>query len=486
MGEPKKSPPRPVAAGTRLSPPKLFTHFGLLDHTLYDTDAGFWTPTGVRRDDALQRELDLMISRRPGDWAGLRVALVDLSGGAPRFAGNGFVKGTEHVKPGEVVSPAERCLETWEAASTNKLAVLYAAFQLRWEVTELAELYADKTPKWMFDKLRIKWLASQVIDESLPIEVLRADAPKIERRGHEIRVDGKRIPLKLSDGTVIGPPKLEQILDVTKTALGWKVRFKGEPDGWGSDPEVAQTFQNRLEKVAKAFASPLPAGRSFTFFEKLWLMADASHNHATDQVLGAIGFLYVNSLMWRSGLFEPRRGGGMWVGRHYAHASWWAAPPGPALRTRDGDLIRAGMSAASGVAYMTLLHQNKLAGYIASQQIRVLLDRSSRRITTGSATVYDIQRLDRGFWIESVHAKIGLGSFSNYFDASLAIVHARSQTFKYSACVLDISVADDISTPLFDCIDPPRPWMKITPQPPVPDPPPAPEGDDEEYEEEEE
>jgi hypothetical protein len=40
--------PNPVARGAVVSPGKAFDHFGLLEHSLGNTDPGFWTADGVK------------------------------------------------------------------------------------------------------------------------------------------------------------------------------------------------------------------------------------------------------------------------------------------------------------------------------------------------------------------------------------------------------------------------------------------------------
>jgi len=478
MTEPKPKP-NPVASGAVVSPPKTFTHFGLLDHTLGNLDPGFWTATGVKKDAGLQARLEAMLAANPA-WANLRVAIADLNGGAPKFAGNAG-KPSKGLR-GEVISPVERCLETWETASTSKIAILYAAYQLRRDVLAMAATDPAMTPEVLRDKMRLLWLKSQVIDTTLPIEELRAAGPKVELRGREVRVDGKRIPLVAKNGTKLGPPKLDEIFDISKSGATWKVVFKGEPEKWDTDPIVNARLMANLEPAGHAFASPLPPKtaidkKPFTFFDKLWLMIDASHNEATDACLDAIGYLYSNSLLWQSGLFSPERGGGMWVGRHYAGSHRglaWSPPPGPRLKTRDGDEIQAACSAAAGVALMTLLHQGKLVDADASRRMKIFCDRAERspkgESVDYSPAAYGIARivvtggveeqvLDR----EEVYSKIGLGSFNNYFDVALISYRnrKRGKSFRYAVSFMDYGAprgwrdAGVLARALYDCIDPP-------------------------------
>jgi hypothetical protein len=497
------SPPRPVAAGSRLSPPKLFTHFALLDHGLGDTDPGFWTPTDATHDASRQRLLERMLAKQPG-WAGLRLAIADLSGGAPELCGNLTAGGAAHKLPGETISAAPRCMETWEGASCTKAAILYAAFQLRHEVVALANANPDLTPAGLRDKLRIKWLASQVVDTKLPRELLRERGPKVELRGNEVLRDGSQIPLQLSDGTAIGPPKLDKIFDISKSAAGWSIRFQGEPEHWDTDVIAMNMLVAEVER-AHVYYKPLPpltniTQTPFTFFQKLWLTIEVSHDYAADECLDLIGFLYLNSLLWRADLFNPKRGGGMWVGRHYMDKRHWSAPPIPELKTRDGMVVRAGTSAVAGVAFMTLLHQGKLVDAAESQRMKIFMARrfpfasKTEGSQHDSSAVAGLARPNQygasTVKVEEVFNKIGLGNFNNVFDIVLATVRDRisHKVFRYAVCFLDGTLIDDYPEPFYDVIDPvPESVVdkipKLPPPPPVPPPPPAPP-DDEEQEEE--
>jgi hypothetical protein len=486
MNDPKR-PPRPVASGSTLVPPRVFTHFALLDHELRDSDPGFWTDTGVRRDDHLQWRLDRMLSHHP-KWAGLRVAIADLGSGVAKFAGNATPGSPAVTRPGETITAGERCLETWEAVSTSKIGILYAAYQLRREVISMAEGNPWITPEEVRDRLRIKWLDSQVIDAKRSTKVLREANPRVEVRGPEVLVDGKRIALRKSDGTTFGPPRLDRIFDIAKTEIGWKIRFKGEPDRWHDDEQAFLALARETHEAA--YTSPLPArtsdtGRPFTFFDKLWLMADASHNQATDDVLSEIGFLYVNSVLWQSGLFAPQRGGGLWVGRHFARPVWWAAPPAPVVKTRDGETVRASCSAAAGVAFMTLLHQDKLVDSEACRHMKVMLARSpfGPKLTswTGSPAGGGIARRDRdnlpiALDTEELFSKLGAGSFHNVSDAAYLAIRnpERNTTFRYAVSFFDVDLDPQLSTKLYDLIDVetvPMPKFSPSDLPPIPAPP---------------
>jgi hypothetical protein len=489
-------PPRPVASGARLSPPKMFTHFALLDHEMGNTDPGFWTKDGASFDPGRQRLLERMladIEPTYPSWKSMRLAMVDLSGGAPELCGVQVPGSASTKKKGETITDAPRCMETWEAASCTKVALLYAAFQLRKDLVAMADANPGATPDELRDKMRIKWLASQVIDTTKPTEVLRAKGPKVELRGTEVRRDGNRIPLVQDDGTAVGPPKLDQIFDITKVGGKWSIRFQGEVENWDTDFTALNRMLMETDDVKK-FSQPLPkvtasSKRPFKFFELLWLTVELSHDEASDKCIDMLGFLYINSVLWRSGLFDPRRGGGMWVGRHYLSPRFWAAPPCPEVKTRDGMVVRAGTSAVAGCAFMTLLHQGKLVDKATSQQMAIFVSRTppfASKLDTSMHQSWFVDGLQRsGTKVVQSFNKIGLGSFYNLFDIALVVVEDEpsKRTYRYAVCVLDGVLMDSYADPGYDVINPPirsvtgagGPTLgSPAPMPPIPPPPPAP------------
>lgn len=501
MGE---QPKQPVAAGTRLSPPKAFTHFALLDHGLGNTDPGFWTADGASFDYFRQKMFDKVMRAQP-QWKGLRIAMADLSGSTPALCGMQTPGDASVKKKGETITTMPRCLEMWEAASSSKVCLLYAAFQLKAEVIAMANANPAITPAELVDKLRIKWLASQVVDTKLPKTLLHEKGPKVELRGKEVLRDGKQIALVQNDGSPVGPPKLDRIFDISKPGGKWAIKFRGEPANWDTDDIVMNMLVTEVED-AHVYYKPLPAKtritkKPFEFFEKLWLTIEVSHDFGADDVIDDIGFLYINSLLWQSGLFDAKRGAGMWVGRHYVSPKYWTAPPCPEVRTRDGQVVRAGMSAVAGVAFMTLLHKGKLVNAAESKRMKIFLSRVPPFETKdepsmhGSPFTADLHRYSDvgGATVRVVHSfsKIGLGNFGNVFDIVLAEVYDKTAhaTVTFAACMLDATLSDDVAEPAFEAVseqysvlkDGGLPLGTPAPMPPIP-PIPEPPGDDDEDE----
>src|SRR5262249_1702676 len=153
--------------------------------------------------------------------------------------------------------------------------------------------------------------------------------------------------------------------------LGWKLRFIGEPKEKGHDDKdrrfwehkKLKEFEDKVFYDESHWDEPLRDERNF--FQLLWIAIIASHDHASSLLFDKLGYLYVNSLLWQSGLFDAARGGGMWIARNYGGVQFefWdmsgSRKPGllvpTSRKTPDGQSITASLSAASGTAYMVLL-----------------------------------------------------------------------------------------------------------------------------------
>ena len=172
----------------------------------------------------------------------------------------------------------------------------------------------------------------------------------------------------------------------------WWVQFKGEQwfDVWTAAGMAA--LEARLDHYGNNWWQALTAAEraSLSFFDLLWMMVNWSHNHAASIILERIGFLYVNSLLWQSGLFDPAGHGGLFLARNYGpvgHWEWWDVNgdgrrgllvPGQPRFTPDKtgpDRLAAGLSAAMGVKFMALLYRGWLTSAMSSWYMRILLDK---------------------------------------------------------------------------------------------------------------
>lgn len=457
---------------------------------------GFWDGTKLKTDqdfrDAVWGAL------QPDEFKTVRYAAAQIGpGSAVRYGGNHRTD----TRPEERLKTDERRdLESWEAVSCGKLALLYAAYQLRYDVRVMAarnrrESVKKTGPKrWEKDKelfagIIAEWSQRQALDKKAERTPVRPRNPRIDLQGTAVLRDGNAIPLVIQRGRSrinAGPPKLEEIFDASYDPDdGWTIRFLGEPKENGHDAkhrpfwtaEELKKYEHKLRDDEKKWDKPLHDER--TFFQLLWLTIVSSHDHGASLVLDKLGYLYVNSLLWQSGLFDAARGGGLWLARNYGggdttddspsefkpnEPEFWdmsgRKTPGLLVpvtrRTPDGAVIQASLSAASGTAFMVLLHQDRLVNAPACLRMKVLLDRLTElpRDPHGFppdrsplAESVPAQGADRSTVFKHLYSKIGIGSKrpngeKNMSDCALIVTNNGAV---YAATCLDSWGSDDIN-----------------------------------------
>jgi hypothetical protein len=150
---------------------------------------------------------------------------------------------------------------------------------------------------------------------------------------------------------------------------------------------LAAAFQLRRDvregRLALASADPAqravfgasaadPARADFTpaFRETLRLSMFRSDNHAATEAVESVGFPYVASFVWDSGLYDPREGGGLWVGLGFGRGvHGWRPDP-------LGGFAHAATPLAL-VRFYALLGQDRLVDADASREIRALMEHSA-------------------------------------------------------------------------------------------------------------
>ena len=380
---------------------------------------GFWDGKTVKTDQDFRDKVWSALP--PDEFKTIRYAAAQIGpGSSVRYGGNH----RKDARPEEKDKSNERRdLESWETVSCGKLMLLYAAYQLRFDVLAMAARNRREsakksgpkrweTPDELFEGVVAEWSQRQQLDKKAQRVVVRERDPRIELQGATVFRDGNTIPLIIQRGkqrVPTGPPKLKEIFNASYDPdLGWKIRFRGEPKEEGHDAAHRRfwkdadlkDYEDNLRDDEDRWDKPLDgnADEERKFFQLLWITIIASHDHGASLVLDKLGYLYVNSLLWQSGLFDAARGGGMWIARNYgggdtSHDSpsvfrpnefeFWdmsgRGKPGllvPVQRkTPDGAVIMASMSAASGTAWMVLLEQNRLVNGPACLRMKALLDR---------------------------------------------------------------------------------------------------------------
>ena len=274
-----------------------------------------------------------------------KVALVDLTkGSTPEFAG------FHHQDQATVVG-------------IPKMAVMLAAFQLRHDLRSLLKDTGASSLDVLFSAIRDKWVHTQIIFKTKPEVFTR----RLSLQAKLVLLDGKKVAL--SD------PKSAQLDRI----------FAAVPAGNPVVIDFSSTGEDKfpLEDLAKdALVENQPgpdARRNLLergFKERLQVMMDGAvpgpvSDLIASSIVRAVGYPYIVSTLLQSGLYDPNRGGGLWLGSDYGRGKWRGKPS-----TWKGAL--AGGSAESATAgalaaFMTLLAQDMLVDPQASAEMRALM-----------------------------------------------------------------------------------------------------------------
>lgn len=102
------------------------------------------------------------------------------------------------------------------------------------------------------------------------------------------------------------------------------------------------------------------------FREILTQMCRVSSNQAASTAIQRVGFPYIASVLWQSGLYDPKQGGGLWVGKAYGgvNDSWHRDPVAG---------LSHGATAVSVARLLTLLAQDRLVDAQSSTEMRQIL-----------------------------------------------------------------------------------------------------------------
>jgi N-acetylmuramoyl-L-alanine amidase len=383
---------------------------------------GFLTPAGVTRHDPLQQIVNRRVLSKP-NLKNLRFALVDLTGAeklaAPQLAGN------DETKQGGL-------------GSMSKIAAMYAAYQLKFDLEELARQKAITNQKDLFDAARALWADTQKPDPKKVTELFKTN-PHIETLGHLVAVDGMALPLP--DGFSL--PRLEQIFTVLpgSSSAGLKLRFTGS-DRILIDPAIPGSPPDETSEVGsyiRAKGEALDEVRKLSFAERLYLMMDESDNAAAHSVIESLGFLYTHSAIWQADFYRPQRGGGLWeASTHDEGGTRWILPPVPLPRDNPAvDFVSA--TPVSVAALLTLMEQGRLVNTNSCAGMKHLLDKKKTGVPNGSHTrSYFLEGL-RGLTLDRFHSKLGIGTHRN--DCAIVVRtvrpdphdHTRDKQIRYVA-----------------------------------------------------
>lgn len=278
-------------------------------------------------DKRLQEMVNKAATRFVRDRTGgkdMRFAVVDLTDGAKVYAGF-------------------RDQEEVAVFSVAKLLVMYAAFQLRHDLGEVAARSQATTQDDLIKEARDQW----------------AKAP--EQRVKNILAPDPSFPKA-------GPPDLKRIFTMVHSGDGWKVDFAHSNKTIKELDDLDDQLENL--NVPKALALLDQLG----FLDRMKLAIGWSNNMAAATCVRDVGYPYMAALTVQSGLYDydERAGkgpGGLWLGGDYKDG----VVAGPWNPSPVGHFAPAGTAKALAT-FMALLGRDRLVDAKASHDMRDLMD----------------------------------------------------------------------------------------------------------------
>jgi V8-like Glu-specific endopeptidase len=271
----------------------------------------------------------------------VRAALVDLTKkvSAPEFAGLGHQ-------------------EQVFAASVPKLAAMLAAFQLRHDLRIALSLKGSKSLEDLFSKVRDYWTASQQEPKGSAVPFTK----DITVRGRLVLLRGRKVDLDTDDRS----PRLESIFAALAAGAPVHIEFSSTGENYDQLDKLVDDFESKNPKT-KANARKSLEGLGF--LERLRVSMGGvvpASNFITSTLVREIGYPYIASTLLQSGLYDPARGGGMWLGHSYWGSSWRGALSGGPPQSA---------TAGGAAAFMALLAQNRLVDPHSSAEMRALIQK---------------------------------------------------------------------------------------------------------------
>ena len=383
-------PPAPLVLG-KLA---FLTPIGApLDPGIYDGSVRY------RIADALQKSLESAAGKLylgPGS----PIALVDLTKdpSAPDFAG------WHHKGP------------TYPA-SIAKLMPMLAAFQLRSDLRAIQSSLGGVPAVDVFAEARRRWVATQSPAAGTPVVVVSGD---LGRQGDLATWKGK--PLALPANSSL--PNLE-----TMFGSGPGFPFKSTPYRLPGSVGCAECHEFvQLERV-ELYGNG--GDRKHGFLQRLKLMIGFSNNAAATSCIVDIGFPYIASVLIQTGLWDPARDGGLWMGAGYGGPSWRASLLG-------GGTVSANAGALA--ALMTLIARDLAVDAASSAEMRALLNKDDfpgtyTRSGFQDGLAAELKRLGRTR--ATVFSKLGLLQGPEY-DCAIIERDEGGKHLKYVAVALNI------------------------------------------------
>lgn len=360
---------------------------------------------------ALQELLKPVMVMQNKKFRHIKVALVDLTKNVlqPEFAGS-----FDHKQQVTV-------------ASIAKLGPMLGAFQLRQDVWFLRGKTGAKTIADLFDLVRQGLADSQLDPGGKATPFTRG----ISLRGKLVLVNGN--PFRFGKFTV---PQLDDVFATDPPGSTTRIKFKSTGESVTDLRRIVDGFNGHLvENAQKELNEALRVRDKARIESAKTLLADAKRefpefrkklealgfwermiisvggdvpasNFATHTVVRDVGFPYIASTLFQTGIYDTNRGGGLWIGTDVAGGHWSGAPGG-------GSMLSG--TAGSIAALMTLLAQRRMISPIATIGMTNLMQKLPRTGNPGTGSWFQIGLLtlaNRGS-LKTVLAKVGLSDHSH-------------------------------------------------------------------------
>jgi hypothetical protein len=455
-----------------------------------DLMSDFRTPAGLKEDHHLQGIVDDELDKKAKAVSqkvakalkGTRFALIDLTGGAPKVAGNKAHGEFDELR-------AEQAF----GGSMIKLAAMYAAYQLQYDLNVLAKNHkpALATKEQLYQAAWDNWVSTQKLDPHAKAVAL----------GHVLKEQGRLV--KDSKGTrfrlrypekswnnittweqkhphdhnakfefIDGAPNLDSIFEFIAPTLPGK--------GKGTPAKVQ--FKHNAHPLDEDFLiadNDLDSLVNTPFYDRMLLMIDQSNNAAAATCIMDLGYLYIASSLLQSGLFSPAHGGGLWLsapyhplpagarGKHESaqdynkrvnyfkkwipHFKLWV--PNPLPSHRPGNQRNFQVTSPAAIAmFMALLAQNKLVSPHASSEMKQIMNLNKdpaygsgdRRLILPNyiAQFLDTDRGSHDLYdLAEIESKIGIGD-DTIDDCAIIKRTIGHKTFRYVWTFVDLLFTD--------------------------------------------
>lgn len=383
---------------------------GAMDPGIYDG------PQNYRIAPRLQDCLKAVMGMSKGKFRHIKVALVDLTKNVmqPEFAGS-----FDHKEP-------------VFAASVPKIAPMLAAYQLRHDLRVALKQKPVKTLDDLFGLVRKDWADTQRDPKTKPTLFTRGvsclGTPPC--RGKLVLVQGQKIALtepkapRLKDifantvpiefkSTGENKAKLKTLINEFNQAFedldNARKKLEGEKNK-GNAMRIAEARRECTERLQE-FEQKKAKINALGFLERMRVMIGGlvpASNFATSTIISDVGYIYMESTLLQSGLYDTNRNGGLWLSADYWGGCWnisgrcWNGPLG------RGFVQNA--TAGSLAAFMTLLVQRRLVSRDASVEMQRLMKKAPNPTHAGTFSPFkrSLKRLRNEGSLKTVLSKLGV------------------------------------------------------------------------------